>query len=149
MELLLVLDLNKSLILRVNGKVHVRKNIKAFVKFCFSIGDVAVYTSMLPKNIDLTYIFTNEMIKKLIFVWDRSKTFLDSQGTNSWDTLKSIDLIKTEYPNYERIIMVDDSPNKLRYIDPIDKIIIPPFEDIKEEGDVLIKLMEEIKDRLI
>ena len=144
-EVLLVFDLNGTLLLRKNGRTYLRKNLNELKKICFSIADVAIYTSMLAKNIKLNEIFTNEEIKKLKFVWDRSRTIKDEEGINEWDTIKDLNMVIKEYPDYKSIIFIDDSPNKLRHISEGNKIIIAPFVDIKEEDNVLEDLINSIK----
>ena len=144
-ELLLVFDLNGTLLLRKNGRTYLRKNLNELKKICFSIADVAIYTSMLSKNIKLDEIFTNEEIKKLKFVWDRSRTIKDEEGINEWDTIKDLNMVIKEYPDYKSVIFIDDSPNKVRYIPENNKIVIAPFVDIKEKGNVLEDLINSIK----
>jgi len=146
---LLVLDLNKTLILRKNKNIIIKRPyLEEFKEFCFSRSDVAIYTSMLQKNINLKEIFNEKEISKLIFVWDRKKTLSDKDGINEWDTIKSLDKIKQKYPEYKKIIIIDDSENKLRFIHNYNKIIIPPFEDINESEEVLKKLITEIEIRI-
>jgi len=146
---LLVLDLNKTLIFRKNKNIIIKRPyLEEFKEFCFSRSDVAIYTSMLQKNINLKEIFNEKEISKLIFVWDRKKTLSDKDGINEWDTIKSLDKIKQKYPEYKKIIIIDDSENKLRFIDNYNKIIITPFEDINESEEVLKKLITEIEIRI-
>ena len=148
-NILLVLDLNKTLILRKShNNVIKRKYFKEFKEFCFSVSDVSIYSSMLEKNMELNRIFTDEEIKKLIFVWDRKKTIIDKDGYNSWDSIKSLDIIREEYPNYEKIIIIDDSESKLRFVSKDNKIIIQPFVKEDESEEVLKELINEIEKRI-
>ena len=149
MSNLIILDLNGTLILRKGDKVYLRKNLKEFKDFCFSIADVAVYTSMQLKNIKLEEIFTHEEINKLIFVWDRSKTMKDPEAINKWDTIKNLGVIISKYPNYKRYIIIDDSPNKVRFIHGDCKLLVPPFENEKESENVLLEIIDKLKEKLI
>ena len=148
MKTLLVFDINGTLLLRKNNNVYVRNGLQKLKDYCFSIADVAIYTSMLNKNIKLEHIFSNDEIERLVFIWDRSKTIKDKNGINKWDTLKSLEYIKKEYPNYDKIIIIDDSENKLRFIPIENKIIINPFENINENDGVLVELIDLIKSKL-
>ena len=149
MKVLLIFDLNGTLILRRKGEIHTRKNLKELKDFCFSIADIGIYTSMLYKNLKLEEIFSKEEEMKLKFIWDRSKTLKDEDGVNEWDTIKSLDNLIIEFPHYDKIIIIDDSHKKVRYIDNKNKIIIPSFTDHKEKENVLINLIDEIKFKLI
>ena len=144
-EALIILDLNGTLMLRKKDKVYLRKNLSEFKNYCFSVADVAIYTSMMSKNIKLAKYFTDDEINKLIFVWDRKKTRPDKDGTKGWETIKSLESVYIEYPNYKNVIIIDDSNEKLRYIPTNNKIIVPSFTDEKEEDNILLDIMERIK----
>jgi hypothetical protein len=144
-KLLLILDLNKVLILRKNNKVYKRNHLPTFLKFCFGYADVAIYTSMTKKNVDLILpqIMSSVEISQLIFIWDNLHTDKDPgpYGPNrpEWSTIKSIDKIKVTY-KYDRYIIIDDSADKLRFNDPKDFYICNPFEDPKKTDDELLEL---------
>jgi len=142
------LDLDGLLILRTKNKIYYRKNMHDFLDFCFNSADVFVFTSTTKKNVDLIIpkLFTPGQILKLLFIWDRSYTDPDPMG-RGWDTLKDLNKIKKEYPDYS-ILMIDDSPNKLRYNQSEEYLICEPFESTREFGDVLLNLIELIKLRL-
>ena len=149
-KILLILDINKTLVLRINGKIHKRKGLTKFIDSILEIYDVAVFTSMTKKNLDLLLpkIFTPEQISKLIFIWDREYTDPDpDRKEGEWSTIKNIDKIKNLY-KYERYLLIDDSYDKVRFNQPDEILICPAFEDINESGLTLNDLITKIKMKL-
>ena len=142
---LIILDLNGTLILRKNKKVYYRKNLKEFIEYCLSIADVAIYTSMINKNIDLKGIIDKD---KLQFIWDRSETIPDPESTNNWDTIKTLDKVFKEYPHYKNVLLIDDSERKVRFLDHSNYIVCKSYENVNEKEDILLKLIEKIKIKL-
>jgi hypothetical protein len=140
------MDLNKFLILRKDKKIFRRKFMIEFLTECLKSFDVGIYTSMILKD-QLRTMIPPKFIDKFIFVWDRSKCIKDPEGVNKWDTLKSLELVKAEY-SYSNILFLDDSLNKLRHIPADNKIIVAPFEDLSEEGEVLKDLLLILKEKI-
>ena len=145
MKRLILLDLNGSLVLRYNGRVFKRKGLNEFIDYCQSVADVAIYTSMMKKNIRLSDYFQRHQIKQIRFVWDRIHTLQDPEPVFEWSTIKLIpENLRHEY---SKILIIDDSESKVRFIQDESKIVIPTFKDIRDDFD-LIELIEKIKNKM-
>jgi hypothetical protein len=130
-KVLIVLDIHGVLFKKVNNKYIPAENVKDFLAFCYANFNVGYYSSMIKSNIikSLNLLLSESQLKETIFIYDRTKCEIDIMGDNPWDTLKSIDIIKLEYPNYSKIIICDDTYNKLRY-NPIENyILVNPDND--------------------
>jgi len=149
MDLLLVLDLDGTLLLRKHKKIHKRKYLNEFLEYCFNNYNVAIYTSMLKNNMQATLntIMTPNQIDKLLFIWCREYTIPDPDPINRWDTIKSIKLIQDVY-NYH-IILVDDSERKVRFENPNNIILVKQFIDVNESENELKELQVKIENKFL
>lgn len=124
---LLVLDLNRVLI---HGDDHPDEGLVDLVRRCWAEGrpEVAVWTSSTGPvaRRKLQRIFTRAEIKRFLFVWTRNMVKMDpAWAGTSHQTIKLLDdLLLHPYINagmrYDpgNILLVDDSPEKLRFNDP-------------------------------
>lgn len=147
MRNLIILDINGTLLLRNKklGTLIKRNGLDEFLKFCFSVADVGIYTSMLGKNINMNDFF-GEFADKFLFVWDRKYTPIDRMG-NGWDTIKSLQIIKREF-FYDNYILIDDTYKKVRYI-PLENLVLCKSMKENEEDEILKYVQKEIEKKLL
>ena len=150
---LIILDINGLLVLRLDKRIKRRKGLTEFLAQVFEIADVAIYSSMTKKNLDATLskIFSPDQLDRIVFIWGREYTKRDPEiGVNkelkNWATIKTLERIKNKF-KYEKYLIIDDSPDKLRFVNP-DEVLICPTFDPKEDSDILKELTERIKLRL-
>jgi len=135
----------------VNGNpIYFRSGHLKFVEGLFELGEVAVWTSAMPKNaLPMTRNVFGSLYERLLFVWTQNECEVQwISGAHKPDFKKSLTKVWKAYPEYGETttIMIDDSPNKLRE-HPKNLLAIPEFLVTEREVDhtkdeVLIELYE-------
>jgi len=143
-DVLLVFDLNRTLIKRTKNSVICRKYLKTFLEYCFSKYSIGIYTSMVKHNTDsvLKSIMTEDQLHALMFIWDREYTYPDPEPITKWDTIKYVSSISKEYPGY-KILLIDDEFKKVRFNDDKNILVVTPFED--KNDDLLLEIIARIE----
>ena len=154
---LLILDLNGILIYREfiksdivynngerigNFNIWKRPKLQEFLDFIFSKFHVAVFSSITKKNIEKTvqYVF-GEKYSLLKFIYNQDNCVKVSKF-NSKDHKrditfrKNLQIIWNKFPdfNLENTLIIDDSPEKMRY-NPSHCYFIPETWTINNEND--------------
>ena len=102
----------------VNGNpVYFRSGLLKFVEGLFELGEVAVWTSAMPKNaLPMTRNAFGRFYERLLFVWTQIECEVQwTPRTHKPDFKKSLTKVWQTYPEYNEntTIMIDDSPKKL------------------------------------
>ena len=149
-RLLLVLDLNGTLVYRNRGSQSIkpRYELRPFLNYCFEHHDVMIWSSARPGNVNgVCYrIFTEEQLDKLVAIWARDTLELSPQDYNEkvqvykrldriWDNQD----IQCKHPQYDtgggwdqsNTLLIDDSALKAT-TQPWNHIKIPEF--LAEQG---------------
>lgn len=159
-KILLILDLDETLIFSTSNKiakqedstideyfVYKRPGLDLFLNTILADFEIAVWTSS-------TEDYAEELIKKIFpqdyplsFVYGRSKctlTFLREQ--NDYTYSKNLKKLKRKNYNLEKILIIDDSPEKLRR-NYGNHIRVNPFVGSNKDIELfqLIKYLEKIK----
>lgn len=144
---LIVFDLDKTLILRRDKKVILRKGALEIIEHVLSKYQGAIFTSITKVNLNyiIKYIFTKDQLGEFQFIWDRDFTEPDIEGVNPWDTIKKTNKIREYFPDrFDKIILVDDDVRKVRFNPDNEVVIVPKFEDPYENYNLkeLISIIE-------
>lgn len=79
-KLLIVLDLNGTLLVRSSGNntTTTRPHVREFLAYCLEHHCVAIWSSARRKNVErmLTYLFTKRQISQLVAIWSREDSRL-------------------------------------------------------------------------
>ena len=159
-KILLVLDLDETLIYSRKSKlsysedfvvgdyfVYKRPGLEKFLDSIQKIFDVAIWTSS-------TEDYAEDVIKNIIpenyilkFIYGRTKctlTFLSDY--NEYVYSKNLSKLKRKNYSLERILIIDDSPEKVRR-NYGNYIRVTPFRGSKEDDElfILAKYLEKIK----
>jgi len=114
-----------------------------FIESLMSKYRVAIWSSTTDYNTNpiIKSIFPKHIIERFLFIWHREFTELDPdygkegyEHIQKYDTIKPIDNIKASpIINYSRkwdrhnMIIIDDSPDKLRFNPPENNIVVPTY----------------------
>ncbi|CDP08406.1 unnamed protein product [Coffea canephora] len=126
---LLILDLNGVVMANALGRrtrnrdFNFRPHCFAFLQFCFSYFDVAVWSSKQRHNIEpvlesLSTLLKQNIKDKLIFVWDQSRCIVAKtrlkENADKKVMFKELKSVWADYRSYNssNTILVDDSPYK-------------------------------------
>ena len=128
MKKLIILDIDETLIHATENKlerepdfeselyyVYKRPYVHEFIEFCFAHFSVAVWTTAGDKFADhvVTNLFEND--KRLEFVWSRNRcTPIFERELHEHGHLKNLAKVKKKGFPLEHVIMIDDTPSKLR-----------------------------------
>lgn len=116
--------------------VHKRPGFDIFLKRCFEIGDVGVWSMGQPNYVDAIIKLFPQRPK---FVYN----FRDCDR-ESGKIIKCLDNI----PHTGKIVMVDDQIGRLKCCDRVDTIIVSEWRPHKVHDDTLYKLTERLTGRL-
>lgn len=152
-HILVVLDVN-GILAKKNKKKKwfiLEDEVKEFISKIQEKYDVAIWSSTTRNNakIVVSKIFTK---KEPIFEWYREDICIpDPERTreNFYETIKNISIVEERFPDYEKIIIIDDEHKKVRF-NPFEQIIVPKIEFKKEDYNNLInKIDEKILDQKV
>jgi Dullard-like phosphatase family protein len=159
-KILLILDLDETLIYSTESKlvgsdnfiideyfVYKRPGLDKFLDFIFPIYDVAIWTSssedyaqevvknIFPQNYPLKFIYGRTKCT-LTFLWDQ----------NEYIYAKNLSKLRKKKYSLEKILIIDDSPEKLRR-NYGNHIRVEPFVGSNDDLELfrLIKYLEKIK----
>ncbi|KAL9629444.1 MAG: hypothetical protein Q9164_006879, partial [Protoblastenia rupestris] len=156
-QLLLVLDLNGTLLARKEGSTIYtpRPSLQRFLNYCFTNHSVLIWSSAKPHNVAgiCMQLFTPEQRNQLVGEWGRDTLELTPDQykervqvykrlSRIWD---SPQILKYQHPDsasggswgQHNTILVDDSVEKAAS-EPLNHIKVPEFvPKMKERGDVL------------
>ncbi|KAJ3369641.1 hypothetical protein GGF31_005159 [Allomyces arbusculus] len=102
--------------------VYIRPHVETFIQFAFALDahlDLAVWTSANEDTAqELAHrIMSRKTVRKLRFLWTRSRCTADALGSTPWATIKDLDAVYAAFPDEytpQNTIMVDDSLFKCR-----------------------------------
>jgi carboxy-terminal domain RNA polymerase II polypeptide A small phosphatase len=152
---LLVLDIDETLVKaserQLNGAadlrfreyfVYPRPYLKEFLEYCFKNFDVGVWSSARERYV--TFISENIFAEKYApkFLWSERHCFRPSTGESSIKDLRALGRL-----GYlpEEILVVDDSPEKIR-LQPENLVHIKPYDGQLDDRE-LLRMIEEIEKR--
>ena len=151
---LIIFDLDETLIhsteIELNHKcdfrigkyyTYKRPNVEKLLSYCIKTFNIAVWSSA-------TELYTKEVVQqifpevdKLCFVWSRDKcTYRIDLDTNEFIWIKNLKKVKKLGFDLDRVIAVDDSPEKLS-VNYGNLLMINPFYGDKNDNE-LIYLMK-------
>ena len=118
-----------------------RPNVEKLLSYCIKIFNIAVWSSA-------TELYTKEVVQqifpevdKLCFVWSRNKcTYRIDLDTNEFIWIKNLKKVKKLGFDLDRVIAVDDSPEKLS-VNYGNLLRVDPFYGDKHDNE-LIYLMK-------
>lgn len=143
---LLLLDINGLLCCKKNNhKIILRPYYKEFLDFCYLHFNVGFFTSTTEKNakLILNQLLTQEQFNQTTLMLFRQHTHRDYESYKIYDTIKNLnDVYDTMYHD-KNTILIDDSPEKVRYNNPKNIIICETFKG-DENDNHLIELMHKI-----
>lgn len=153
-EILLILDLNETLVTRTKASVHKRPNLGPFLDYIFKNFYVMVWSSAQPVNVRkmVDTAFPKEYKKALRAVWARDMFGLTPRQYNAKvTTYKNLDRVWAALPgptegskwNQYNTVLIDDSKEKAR-AQPYNHVEMPPwFNKAEEKNDkVLLEMVE-------
>jgi TFIIF-interacting CTD phosphatase-like protein len=118
-------------------RVYKRPHVDSFLEFCFARFEVAVWTSASPDyaHLMVKHLFTGA---QPAFVWaaDRCTQAFDADLGQHYSAKRLRKICRQGY-NLESIIMVDDSPEKLR-ANYGNLIVVKPYYGAWEDDELLI-----------
>lgn len=117
--------------------VHKRPGFDIFLKRCFEIGDVGVWSMGQPNYVEAIIKLFPQRPK---FVYN----FRDCDR-ESGKIIKCLDNI----PHTGKIVMVDDQIGRLKCCERVDTIIVSEWRPHKVHDNTLYKLAERLTERLI
>ena len=126
---ILVLDLNGTIIRRdsSSGNIVKRPYLNRFLEFACENFNVVVWTNSKKHN---AYKICKYLFRENIKILCQDDCDIDPQSQKTWPTLKNMDKLRSLYPSL-KIIVVDDSPEKIQNADVFFKV--SPFEKFDEE----------------
>ena len=84
----------------------------------------------------------------VLFYWFRDRTRPDPER-GGFETIKLVSDIRLEY-DYEKVLLVDDSSDKLRFNNPDDVLVCKSYDsDNDNDGEYLLELIDEIDRRMV
>lgn len=140
-----------------------RHGYKEFLQHCYTHYDVGYYTSGIRENAEmiLDHMLTKQQRNITKFVLTRDNTYIDWERIHKFNTqnsVKSPSSVKScftnklldvvlynptiNYPfkyNMYNVIICDDDPEKVRYINPVNVIIVDKIHDY--ETDIELNLL--------
>ena len=143
-------------IIKVNSyDVNPRPGHVEFLQTAFKEFEVGFFSSTTKTNADpiLKALLTKEQYKACILFWYRDRTRFDPEvGDNDFATIKVLDdLFANPIANREKkwnktnTLIVDDSPSKVRFNDPMNVVMVESYEG--GEDKKLIGLLDQIRDK--
>lgn len=134
MRSLVVFDINGILALKNHStsgkKWRFFPEARRFLEKVYRYHDIAIWTSTTQKNAErvISHYFTKF---QPVFVWYRDSPFtltdpdhgLDPEIT-SFDTIKNLSFIKSQYPEYNKIMIIDDDYRKVRFNSPTESVVV-------------------------
>lgn len=142
---LIVLDLDGVLILRRDKRIYKRKGLNDFLDYLAERYYIGIYTSITEVNLKtILKVKPFDGFNRFSFILSRKDTNKDPEPINEWDTIKNISKIREEFPRFNKILLLDDSPRKVRFNKPEEVLIVKKYADYVENYDLkeLIPLIE-------
>lgn len=150
--ILIILDLNETLVTRKKETVHLRPHLNKFLQYAFENFEVMVWSSAQPYNVEkmIKKAFHPAMIENLRAIWARDRFGLSAKQYNqkvvTYKNLEKVwDAVEGPEPGVKwgitNTVLVDDSAIKARY-QPYNHIELKPWDKPSDHTDtVLLELI--------
>lgn len=132
MNKLVVLDINGVIACNKNG-LRITENGKRVVNELSKRYTIGLFSSTTKRNVD-KFVAESGVADKFRFVYSREKTRHD-ELLGGYATVKHLQTVFAEHPefNYFNTIIVDDTPEKVRYNPEQNTLIAKPNMDLVAE----------------
>jgi len=150
MSKLLILDLDGVLCCKKGKEIIFRPDTFRFIEEVYSKYNIGFFTSCTYKTMKriLGSLLTEQQDYDTIFKWSRDHTHLDNESPCPWDTYKLLSDVwdnpvvnPNRYWNKYNTLMIDDSPNKMRYNPPENWMAVRSFNG---EDDSMLEYLPTI-----
>jgi hypothetical protein len=127
-----------------------RPGWEAFRDELFEKYHVAVWSACVKRNLDnlVTFLFREDQRQKLVFAWDQSFCVMDGfhpRKPHVPNFTKPISKIQEQFPEFQDILLLDDSPEKCSCNDQKFYHLVKSWTPDMKDDDELQRLLQMIE----